>query len=170
MDVGWNRTAAIWAARDPGSGRLVLYDEHYQGQGEPASHAAGIRARGAWIPGVIDPAANARSQIDGRQLLVMYRKLGLILQPADNSVETGINEMWTLMVSGLLKVTPNCTNWLNEFRRYHRNEKGAIVEGNDHLMDATRYRVKGRHSLILKPLPPKSSLPPRPASEYSWMS
>src|SRR5206468_238259 len=37
MDVGWNRTAAIWGAEDPGSHNIELYDEHYQGQGEPAS-------------------------------------------------------------------------------------------------------------------------------------
>ena len=50
MDVGWNRTAVVWGARDPGSGVMYLYSEHYQGQGEPASHAEAIRARGAWIP------------------------------------------------------------------------------------------------------------------------
>jgi phage terminase large subunit-like protein len=170
MDVGWNRTAVIWAARNPGSGMLVLYDEHYQGQGEPPTHAAGIKARGEWIPGVIDPAANGRSQVDGRQLLVMYRQLGLHLMDADNSVETGINEVWTLMVSGLLKVMPNCTNWFNEFRKYHRNEKGVIVEGSDHLMDSTRYRVKHRDNLILKPMLAQSGGRPQGArSPESWM-
>src|SRR5215469_14072882 len=35
MDVGWNRTAVVWGARDPGSGVIYLYSEHWQG--EPAS-------------------------------------------------------------------------------------------------------------------------------------
>ena len=35
MDVGWERTAAIWGARDPGSQVWELYDEHYRSQGEP---------------------------------------------------------------------------------------------------------------------------------------
>jgi phage terminase large subunit-like protein len=139
MDVGWNRTAAIWGARDPGSGVIVLYDEHYQAMGEAPTHAVGIKARGAWIPGVIDPAADGRSQIDGRQLLTMYRELGLKLNPAGNSVDTGINNTWSLMVSGLLKVMPNCRNWLNEFRRYHRDEKGHIVK--------KRRPPDGRHPL-----------------------
>jgi hypothetical protein len=30
LDVGWNRTAVIWGAKDPGTGRIVLYDEHYR--------------------------------------------------------------------------------------------------------------------------------------------
>jgi hypothetical protein len=51
MDVGWNRTAVVWGAQDPGSGVIYLYSEHYQGQGEPASHAHAIRGRGEWIRG-----------------------------------------------------------------------------------------------------------------------
>jgi hypothetical protein len=45
LDVGWNRTAVVWGAQDPGSGVIYLYSEHYQGMGEPASHAQAIRAR-----------------------------------------------------------------------------------------------------------------------------
>ena len=31
MDVGWNKTAVVWAAENPGSDALELYDEYYQG-------------------------------------------------------------------------------------------------------------------------------------------
>ena len=89
MDVGWNRTAVVWGGRDPASGVMYLYSEHYQGQGEPASHAQAIRARGVWILGVIDPACLGSSQIDGRTLMEVYRKLGLHLGPAENAVEGG---------------------------------------------------------------------------------
>lgn len=77
MDVGWNRTAVVWGASDPGSGVIYLYSEHYQGQGEPASHAQAIRGRGDWIRGVIDPACLGSSQTDGRTLMKIYGKLGL---------------------------------------------------------------------------------------------
>src|SRR5947209_2110173 len=56
LDVGWKRTAAIWGAHDPQSDTWYLYSEHYRGQAEPAIHATAIRARGHWIPGLIDPA------------------------------------------------------------------------------------------------------------------
>jgi hypothetical protein len=36
VDVGWNRTAVIWGARDRGTGVIYLYSEHYQGMGEPS--------------------------------------------------------------------------------------------------------------------------------------
>jgi phage terminase large subunit-like protein len=157
MDVGWNRTAVVWGARDPGSGILYLYSEHYQGQGEPASHAQAIRARGEWIPGVIDPACLGSSQIDGRTLMELYERLGLHLQPAVNAVEAGITEVWNLLVSGQLKVMASLSNWLREFRQYHRDDKGSgkIVKRDDHLMDATRYLiVSGRLRMRTPPARP----------------
>jgi hypothetical protein len=104
LDVGWNRTAVIWGAEDPGSKNIELHDEHYQGQGEPASHAAAIRCRGDWMLGVIDPASLGSSQIDGKTLIEVYGRLGLHLQPAVNAAEAGLTEVWNLLVSGRLKV------------------------------------------------------------------
>lgn len=156
MDVGWNRTAAVWGARDPGSGVVYVYSEHYQGQGEPASHAQAIRARGEWMKGVIDPACLGSSQIDGRNLMDLYTRLGLKLEPAVNSVESGITEVWNLMVGGRIKVFESCGNWWREFRNYHRDDKGngKIVKRDDHLMDATRYLVvSGREHMKLAPKP-----------------
>ena len=170
LDVGWRRTAALWMARNNDNGQLIFYDEHYQSQGEPASHALAIKARGDWIPGVIDPAARGRSQIDGRELLQMYFDLGLNLTPASNAVETGIQEVWQLLVSGQLKVMTNCQNWLSEFRKYHRDEQGRIVKKDDHLMDDSRYAiVSGRNLMITKPVP-VARPPAGGARGGSWMS
>jgi phage terminase large subunit-like protein len=141
LDVGWNKTAGIFGALDRESDTLYLFSEHYRGQAEPAIHAQAIRARGDWFPGVIDPASRGRTQNDGMQLLQMYKDLGLDLEIADNSVETGIYEVWTRLSTGRLKVFRSLTNWLSEFRLYRRDEKGRIVKANDHLQDATRYLV-----------------------------
>jgi phage terminase large subunit-like protein len=141
MDVGWNKTAAVWGAEHPGSGVIELYDLHYQGQGEPPSHAAAVRARGEWMSGVIDPASAGANQKDGTKLIEVYQALGLRLEPADNAVEAGLLEMWNLLITGRLKVQAHLAAWFAEFRKYHRDEKGRIVKANDHLMDATRYLV-----------------------------
>jgi phage terminase large subunit-like protein len=160
MDVGWNRTACVWAARNPANGNIVLYDEFYQGQHEPGSNAAGIRARGEWIKGVIDPASKGRSQVDGKQLLEEYRALGLILEAADNTVEAGLLAIWQALVSGRLKVMRHLQQWRREFSRYHRDEKGHIVKQDDHLMDAMRYFwMSGRDRM---------TLPPRPERDEDW--
>lgn len=141
MDVGWNRTAALWAAIDDESDTAYIYAEHYRGNAEPAIHSAAIRARGDWIPGVIDPASRGRQQSDGAQLLSMYRESGLNLIAADNSVEAGIYEVWTRLSTGRLKIFRTCLNTLAEYRIYRRDEKGKIVKENDHLMDCLRYLV-----------------------------
>lgn len=171
LDVGWRRTAALWMARNPANGQLVIYDEHYQGQGEPASHTIAIKARGDWIPGVIDPASRGRSQIDGRELIQMYYDLGLQLSEAVNAVEAGLQDVWQLLISGQLKVFSNCQSWFSEFRKYHRDENGKIVKRDDHLMDCTRYIVvSGRDLMAVKPRTADPQHDYGDASDDAWMS
>jgi hypothetical protein len=153
LDVGWNRTAAAWLAHDRDSGTVYLYSEHYRGQAEPSVHAEAIRARGEWIPGVIDPAARGRSQRDGEQLMQQYQDLGLNLIEANNAVEAGIYAVWQRLSGGRLKVFKTCQSWLAEYRLYRRDDKGRIVKSNDHLMDGTRYGVmSGLDIAITKPV------------------
>ena len=152
LDVGWNKTAAVWGARDNETGVVYLFSEHYQGQQQVSLHAEAIKARGAWIPGVIDPSAQGRTQTDGTQLIELYRQHGLDLKPAVNAVETGLYATWQLMSSGKLKVFASLGNWLSEFRLYARDKDGKVIKSNDHLMDATRYLiVSGRELMSLKP-------------------
>jgi hypothetical protein len=157
LDVGWNRTAAIWGARDPLSGVIYLYSEHYMSRAEPSINAEGIRARGEWIPGVIDPAARGRSQRDGEQLIQNYSDLGLNLTIANNAVEAGLQQVWHLLVSGKLKAFKSLGYWLEEYRKYQRDEKGHIKKVNDHLLDALRYLImSGRDEMRIKPDEQKS--------------
>lgn len=157
LDVGWQRTAAAWMALNRDTDTIYLYAEHYRGEAEPVIHAEAVKARGTWIPGGIDPAARGRSQVDGSQLIQMYRDLGLDLTDADNAVEAGIYQLLIRMTSGRFKVFKSCQNWLTEFRLYRRDEKGHIVKQNDHLMDATRYGHSVFHQIAkTKPEKPKS--------------
>lgn len=141
MDVGWNRTAAIWGAYDREAATLYIYDEYYRGQAEPSVHAAAILQRGKWVPGVIDPASRGRMQTDGSRLLELYQDLGLDIEVADNAREAGIYRVWELLSQGRLKVFKSCANTISEYRLYRRDEKGQVVKKNDHLMDALRYMV-----------------------------
>lgn len=141
LDVGWNRTAAIWGAWDRASDTVYLYSEHYMGQAAPSVHADAIKARGTWIPGAIDPASVGSSQLDGKRLRDVYNGLGLFLVDADNSVEAGIHAVYQRLVSGRLKIFRTLTNWLSEFRIYRRDDNGKVLKENDHLMDSTRYLI-----------------------------
>ena len=177
LDVGWNRTAAVWLAQNPQSKVWYGWSEHYVGRSEPGLQVQAIRARGRTIPGVIDPASRGRSQVDGRQLIQDYRDLGLDITEAKNAVEAGLYDVWQMLVSGQLKIFDNLLNLLEEYRVYRRDEKGHVVKEKDHLMDALRYAiVSGRD--IAKPdvAPPSRNSGARgwegqPGTDpQSWMS
>lgn len=171
MDVGWNRTAAGFYAINRDTDTVYKYSEHYRGQAEPAIHAEAIKARGAWIPGVCDPAARGRSQHDGASLIQKYTDLGLNLDFAKNSVESGLLEVWQRLSSGRLKIFKSCTNTLFEYRLYRRDDKGRIVKENDHAMDEMRYAiVSGIERAKIKPeeKKPKPNVRVNPGP-YGWM-
>lgn len=142
LDVGWNRTAAVWAAIDPADGTIYLYSEYYVGESRPEMHAAAIRSRGENIRGVIDPASRGRGQKDGEQLLVNYKNLGLRIRPAKNALDAGIYATWSKLSNGRIKVFSTLQNWAKEYLIYRRDINGKIMEGqDDHLMDAMRYVI-----------------------------
>lgn len=152
-EVSTGGTGAIWGAQNPDTLVTYLYDEYFRAGAEPSVHAAAIKARGAWIPGTIDPAARGRSQIDGRELFTMYEQLGLNLTMANNAVDAGVFEVWDALSSGMLKVFRTCERWRAERNLYRRDDKGRIVKQKDHLMDATRYLyLTGRDIMVQFPV------------------
>jgi len=140
LDMGWNATAALWAAVDRDNDIVYLTSEYKQGFSEPPVHAHAIKSRGDWIPGVSDPSKGT-SQRDGEKLLEEYQKLLGNLHPAENAVEAGIHEVWMRMSTGRLKVFRSLVQWLAEFRVYRRGNDGKPVKENDHLMDDMRYII-----------------------------
>ena len=150
LDVGWNKTAGVWGALDPNTDTLYFYDEHYVGQELPSTHAAAVKGKGEWIPGVIDPASRGRSQVDGKQLMQQYIELGLELRPARNDVEAGVSLVQQRLASGKLKVFRTCHNWLKEYLIYRRDKNGKIVKEDDHAQDAGRYVVLNLHLAATK--------------------
>ena len=162
LDADWNNTAAVWAAWDRGVDIVYLYSEHYRQQAEPSIHVTAIKARGDWIPGVIDPSSNGKINAkDGEQLTQNYRDLGLNLGLANNAVEAGIHAVWERLSTGRLKIFSTLQHWQAEYRIYRRNEKGKLIKEFDHLMDTTRYiicpaktksnRISGLQRSIVQP-------------------
>lgn len=153
LDVGWNRTAALWGAWNQDNDTVYLYDEYYVAEAPPQVHADGIKGRGDWIPGVIDPAAGGRSQKDGTKLIEEYGDLGLDLIPANNEVEAGLFAVYRRLISGRLKAFTTLSNLKSERRLYRRDDKGKVVKERDHLMDTERYLVmSGMARAICEPL------------------
>lgn len=172
MDVGWQRTAVVWLALNRDADTAYVTAEHYRGEAEPVIHAEAIRGRGKWLKGAIDPASRGRNQVDGRNLLSLYRDLGLELTEADNAVEAGIYKIVDRLTTGRLKVFRSCTNLLQEMRLYRRDEKGRVVKSNDHAVDAMRYALQEMHNILgTQPQPPQQKTVYVTPGSYStgWM-
>nr|MBA3578951.1 hypothetical protein [Gemmatimonadaceae bacterium] len=133
---GAKPTAVAWMAEDPDTNTCYIYSVYKRDSPEIALHVAAIKARGEWVPGAGDAAALVMTAHDVEQLVSKYRQAGLDLVLADKAVEAGIQDVWELMTAGQFKVFASCSPWLEEFRMYHRDEKGRIVKKDDHLLDA----------------------------------
>lgn len=144
LDVGFNTTAYLSGAYDQENDTLYVIDEFGASQQPPAVIVQGIKHRkGHLHPIEIDPAANGRSQVDGKKLILEYRKEGLDVRPADNSVEAGIHAVWSRLSTGRLKIFKHCVKTFKEYEMYQRDVNGKVVKKNDHFMDALRYMVMG---------------------------
>ena len=139
IDCGWHRTAVIWGALDGDTDTLYLYSEHYKGEAEVPIHAAAIKARGIWIPGVGDVAGG--SQTNGEKFIDLYKAQGIRIKLPNKAVDGGIASVLERLATGRLKVFSTLENWLDEYRRYSYDEKQHVRKEDDHLMDATRYLV-----------------------------
>lgn len=139
LDIGWTKTACLWAAIDPYNNDVYIYDEHYVGEKESLYHAYAIAAKGRWIPGVIDPSSSKHND-DGTRTIMEYKSLGLDIVPTKNWVDAGIIKVTNALVQGKLKVFNTCRNFLKEYRTYSRDDNGDIKSKQaDHLMDCLRY-------------------------------
>jgi hypothetical protein len=172
MDPHWSFTSVTWWAQDPESLTCYMYDE-YQREKQPVGvHAASIKARGDWIVGVIDKAAD-QTEGDGEKLLEMYLRAGLhvVKSSASKGVDAGLQDMLDAMHEGRFKVFSTCQKWIKEFRIYRRNDKGVIVKKADHLLDSSRYFWNdGRALMRVKPKQANFRPSAPIASPRAWMA
>lgn len=90
------------------------------------------------IKTIIDPSAASF-------IALLKKRNKYHVTKADNDVADGIRETATAMKKGLIKITPDCNNWLKEAQGYVWDDKATDdkpVKVDDHAMDDTRYFVK----------------------------
>lgn len=154
LDIGgWNHnTAACWIAYNPDNDTIYVYDT-YKAQGRiPLLHAEAIKSRGQDILVVYPHDANKADRNSGENVADQYRGYGVNMHyrcfsnpPAQGqeegeggiSVDVGLMEMYSRMITGRLKVFSSLTDWFQEKRMYHR-KKGQVVRLNDDIMSACR--------------------------------
>jgi phage terminase large subunit-like protein len=151
LDFGIDHpTAAVWMAWDRDTDSVYITDAYRVKDQSIAIHAAGIKARGDWIPVAWPHDGLQRDKGSGEQIADQYRRQGLAMlknratfEDGSNGVEAGIAEMLTRMQTMRLRVFAHLQDWFEEFRLYHRKD-GLIVKDGDDLMAATRYALMMR--------------------------
>lgn len=151
LDFGIDHpTAAVWLAWDRDTDCVYVTDAYRVRDASIAIHAAGIKARGDWIPVAWPHDGLQRDKGSGEQLADQYRGqgLGMLRQRAtfedgSNGVEAGISDMLTRMQTMRLRVFSHLNDWFEEFRLYHRKD-GLVVKDGDDLLSATRYALMMR--------------------------
>lgn len=164
-DAGAGHTALVWVALDLDANVAYIYDCYKSSSRELSVHIDALRQRSAgsarellaetglggvavqkeyefWIPGVGDAKNWLVTEYDSHQVIELYRSAGVDIEYPDKAVEAGIGQVYEMFVGQRLKVFSTCTHFWNERRLYRRNERGAIVKKDDHVMDACRYLVR----------------------------
>ena len=143
LDPGWRNTAAVWIAKNPDTGVMYAYSDYKVGEKDPVEHTRSLKTRGSWIPCIIDHAANGSAQTNGESVATLYKEEGLTIHNANKAVEAGLQRCFRAFQDGTLKIFKTCSYLLDEFKLYHRDEKGNIVKEHDHCLDAMRYALMG---------------------------
>lgn len=158
IDFGWDHpTAAVELAWDREADVVYVTKVYRVSQRPVVLHAAALKPWGEWLPWAWPHDGLSHGKGGDAPLAKQYRDAGLKMLPekaefpdGGNSVEAGIMDILDRMESGRFKVFRHLSDWLEEFRLYHRKD-GKLVEEHDDLMDATRYGIMCLRKAKTKP-------------------
>lgn len=151
MDVGFFApTAVVFLSHDRDHDIIYVYKE-YSNAGSTANvHAGSLMMMGCeWMQGICDPAVDHGTQRDGISLLDDYNKQGMMLIKGSYKKEKAVDNLLDRIRTGRFKVFNNCVKFLDEWRKYSRDDKGKIKKGNDHLMNALEFVICDEENLGL---------------------
>lgn len=151
LDFGWDHPQGlVKLAHDPDQD-IVYLTNSWKMSKVSANDAWG--ATKAWSGGVptawpADGLQNEKGRDDSVKLKEHYVSAGFRMLPehatwltGGNSVEAGIYETIDRARKGKFKIFSGQPDYMDEWRQYHRDEKGTIVKVKDDLLDPTRYGI-----------------------------
>lgn len=158
VDFGWDHPfSAVRSAWDRDSDIWYVTGVYRQKESTPVIHAAAIKPWGDWIPVAWPHDGLQHDKGSGEDLASQYRAQGLNMlherathEDGGNGVEAGVLDMLARMQTGRWKVFRHLTDWLEEFRLYHRKD-GKIVKERDDALSASRYAYMMRRFAETEP-------------------
>jgi phage terminase large subunit-like protein len=162
IDPGMRFAGFIWVGFDQEQNGFVFHEEYLEQGTTDAYRRAIVRANKRWGVKqpfyVIDPSAKNRTAVDGRNVQGELQDLGIPTAPAQNDVETGVQQVRRRLKFKKLFVSRDCRHLRDEAEEYRLKEIGrteetadedkfAVVKVNDHCLDALRYACMARRWL-----------------------
>lgn len=137
IEITLGKFSAVWAAYSRTTDVVRLYDEYQAPFGALPVHAEAVKARGRWIPALIDPDADGSAGRVAR-IALAHRLAGLGVNLTDVPLdsEVGLADINDRASTGRLKVETPLQAWYSEYRQYRRDEEGKLPSGYG-LMRAT---------------------------------
>lgn len=183
IDFGYTHpTAVVWGAWDQDTDTVYIYD-CYRVKGErPPVHASAIRSRSQWIP-MAWPKDGENETSAGPQLAQQYREAGVNMLPEfarwpvvndrtkentdamRTSLAAGLNAMYWRFLNGQLKIARHLAPLWEEYRFYHRDEKGKVVDKGEDALSALRYLLMSLDKAIT---PPRAGQKLDPGRRTNW--
>lgn len=166
VDVSIDRVAALWAAVDKQNDTVYLTAEYAATRADFAVHAAAVRSRSKWIPGVIAPRAHGRAIAEGAALVERLTDLDLELSSVVCDDEAALGLVTQRIATKRLRVFRTLTDWLAEYRAYRRDASGKLDDQRNELMSATALIcAAGIDAAITKP---KQKARPNSTQRSAW--
>lgn len=151
--------AAVLMLIDPDTDTYHIHEAFRLSDALPLIHSEKIRTIAGAVPVAWPHDGNRRENGSGEPVAALYRTQGLMMLAqhatwleGGYSTDRGIVEMYGRFRTGRLKVAKHLVDWFDEFRDYHRDEKGNIVKVKDDLMSATRIAVMAARFARIEPI------------------
>lgn len=153
-----NPTAALWAAQNPKTKALYVFQEYYEVGQLVEQHAANIKFMSRNYPVFaywIDPSTQNRNAVTGKSVRGEYLQHGIPVVLGYNDLMAGIHKIASylkLQPNGkpLLQISEKCEHLIEELSQYRweeskegQNEKEKPRAYKDHTVDALRYLCMG---------------------------
>ena len=161
--------AAVLAAWDKDTDIIHIIHAFKQPDLLPMMHAAAMKNIAAGVPVAWPHDGHQRQQGSdtAEELYAVYKRHGLVMLPDHAAFEGGgysreaaVLEIQERSMTGRFKVASHLSDWLSEFRLYHRKD-GLIVRQEDDIMSATEKIIMAKRFARAVPLGRK--VPQRPS-------
>ena len=158
MDFGWDHPQAFIKLYEDRDNEQYYVTNSWKGRKLSANDAYGATQsylKDVPIAWPHDGLQHEKGRSDALQQKTHYEKAGFKMlhdmatwPEGGNSVENGLYLLLDLMRKGQLKFVRGQNDLMDEYRQYHRNDKGKIVKTNDDLLDAVRYAFMMRRYAV----------------------